>query len=248
MALSLEVEEIKRLWTALETIPELKRRSGTIFWIWKVKWWRRNTWTVISKMFGRNSRQIKKFEEVTRLEWKFSEFARYEAHLNCLESATPVLESMIEELIRYGGRLSRKEVFVIHGRDNETKTAVSNFLRELGLKPVILDEQLNQGQTVIEKLEQSAQVGFAVALFTPDDIGSLQSKENTLTPRARQNVIFELGYFIRRLGRKRVCALTKGRVEIPSDYAGVVYIPLDDSEGWKQRLLEELKSAGLEVN
>ena len=87
-----------------------------------------------------------------------------------------------------------------------------------------------------------------MALLTPDDVGALKNEEKNLKLRARQNVVFELGYFLGRLGRERVCALTKGDVEIPSDYDGVVYIPLDDSEGWKMKLIKELKNVGFDVD
>ena len=146
-----------------------------------------------------------------------------------------------------GSRTNTKEVFVIHGRNNETKETVARFLQNLDLTPLILHEQPNQGQTIIEKFEQHAQVGFAVALLTPDDVGSLQDARDELKPRARQNVVFELGYFLGRLGRERVCALIKGNVEPPSDYDGVVYISLDDG-GWKMDLIRELKNAGFEVD
>ena len=151
-------------------------------------------------------------------------------------------------LVRENGPLDTKEVFIVHGRDDEAKETVARFLDRLGLSPVILHEQPNQGRTIIEKFEQHAHVGFALALLTPDDLGALQENKNILKPRARQNVIFEFGYFIGRLGRERVCALTKGDIEIPSDYEGVIYIPLDDSEGWKMKLVKEFKNAGLDVD
>lgn len=142
-----------------------------------------------------------------------------------------------------------REVFVIHGRDKAAKQKVARFLEKLDLTPVILHEQPNQGQTIIEKFEQHAQVGFAVALLTPDDGGALQGEAEHGKPRARQNVVFELGYFLGRLGRKRVCALVKGEdLERPSDYAGVVYIPLDDYGGWERKLFKELKEAGFEID
>jgi len=143
---------------------------------------------------------------------------------------------------------SSNKVFLIHGKDEGIKETVSRFLQTFGLEPVILHEQANRGRTIIEKFEEHAQVGFAVALLTPDDVGSLKEERNNLNPRARQNVIFEFGYFIGKLDRKRVCALVKGDVEKPSDYDGVLYIPLDDSDGWKMGLIKELKSAGFEVD
>ncbi len=143
---------------------------------------------------------------------------------------------------------SSNKVFVIHGRDEGTKDMVARFLEQLRLNPVILHEQANLGRTIIEKFEDHAHVGFAVALLTPDDAGSLQGEENSSKPRARQNVIFEFEYFIGKLGRERVCALVKGDVEKPSDYDGVLYIPLDSSDGWKNKLIRELKTAGIQVD
>ena len=87
-----------------------------------------------------------------------------------------------------------------------------------------------------------------MALLTPDDLGAHKGEESTLNPRARQKVIFEFGYFMGKLSRKRVCAMLKGDVEKPSDYAGVLYIPLDDSGGWKMKLIKELQSAGLDID
>ena len=143
---------------------------------------------------------------------------------------------------------SLNEVFVIHGRDDGTKQTVARFLERLNLKPVILHEQPNEGRTIIEKFEDHAHVGFAVVLLTPDDFGGIQGNKDTVKPRARQNVIFEFGYFIGKLGRKRVCALVKGDVEKPSDYNGVLYIPLDNSGGWNNKLIRELKTAGIQVD
>lgn len=141
-----------------------------------------------------------------------------------------------------------KRVFVIHGRNDEPKQSVARFLEKIGLKPVILHEQPDSGQTIIEKFENYADVGFAVVLLTPDDVGSLRGEESNLKPRARQNVIFELGYFTSRLGRQRVHILTQGEVEIPTDYAGILYNQLDDSDGWKMRLITELKNVGFNVD
>jgi predicted nucleotide-binding protein len=90
-------------------------------------------------------------------------------------------------------------------------------------------------------------VGFAVVLLTPDDVGR-SVKEEQLKPRARQNVLLELGYFISHLGRAKVCALKRGEVDIPSDFAGVVWEKMDDGNGWKLSLARELKAAGHDVD
>jgi predicted nucleotide-binding protein len=118
----------------------------------------------------------------------------------------------------------------------------------LELEAIILHEQPDAGRTIIEKFEDCAsQVGFAVVLLTPDDVGASKTVGNQ-SARARQNVIFELGYFTGKLGRGRSCLLRKGDVEVPSDLFGVIYTDLDDSDGWKLKLAREMKAAGLQFD
>ena len=138
-------------------------------------------------------------------------------------------------------------VFVVHGRDVGAKDRVRTFLNQLNLEPVILDEQPSGGQTVIEKFEGNTDVDFAVVLLTPDDTGNLAGSSGEPKPRARQNVIFELGFFVGKLGRSRVCVLHKGEVDIMSDYHGVIYVPLNDAD-WKLKLATEIESAGMNVD
>ncbi|MNE21751.1 putative nucleotide-binding protein containing TIR-like domain protein [compost metagenome] len=140
--------------------------------------------------------------------------------------------------------LSRR-VFVVHGHDEGARETVARFLMQLGFEPIILHEQANQGRTVMEKVEAHGQVDFAVVLLTPDDEGC--AKGGTPGPRARQNVLLELGYFLGRLGRAKVCALKRGALEIPSDFAGVVWESMDGN-GWRQALGRELQAAGHEIN
>ncbi len=141
--------------------------------------------------------------------------------------------------------LSNK-IFIVHGHDGEAREAVARFLANIGFDPIILHEQANRGRTVIEKVEANSDVSFAVVLLTPDDEG--RAKGKVLEPRARQNVLLELGYFIGRLGRDRVCALMRGHVEVPSDFAGVVWQVMDSGNGWKQTLGRELEAAGHQID
>lgn len=139
--------------------------------------------------------------------------------------------------------VSSRRVFVVHGHDNEAKETTARFLEKLGLEATILHEQPNAGRTIIEKFEvYSGDVAFAVILLTGDDVGSAAGAPS-LQKRARQNVILELGYFIGRLGRPRVCALHRGDIELPSDYQGVLYIQFDASGAWKTKLAQELVQA-----
>lgn len=140
------------------------------------------------------------------------------------------------------------EIFIVHGHDGEAKESAARLVEKLGLHAIILHEQPNAGRTIIEKFEDHSNVGFAVVLLTPDDIGCPQDKQSETKPRARQNVILELGYFMGKLGRGRVCALYKEGVEIPSDYRGVLYIPMDSAGAWRMALAKEIKNAGIDVN
>ena len=125
---------------------------------------------------------------------------------------------------------------------------MARFLKQLDLEAIILQEQPDQGLTIIEKFETYAsQVGFAVVLLTPDDLGGTASAPAQVS-RARQNVIFELGYFAGKLGRGRACLMRKGAVEIPSDLHGVIYTDMDAADGWKLKLARELKAAGLKFD
>ena len=173
-----------------------------------------------------------------------------------------MLESMIDEVKDYwadegledphseifNDGIESRDVFVIHGRDGEAKETVARLLEALQMQPVILHEQASQGNTIIEKFESHAHPAFAIALLTPDDVGALAEDRSNLRPRARQNVIFEFGYLIGKIGRERVCAITRGELEVPSDYDGVVYIPMDDAGAWKMNLVRELRAAGLDVD
>ncbi|ASG23647.1 putative nucleotide-binding protein with TIR-like domain [Nitrospirillum viridazoti] len=138
------------------------------------------------------------------------------------------------------------KIFIVHGHDVAIRESVARFLEGVGFRPIILHEQANKGQTVIEKVEAHSDVGFAVVLLTPDDEGCV--KDGELEPRARQNVLLELGYFIGKLGRSRVCAIKKGAVSIPSDFAGALWTEFDASGAWKLALGRELAAAEYEID
>jgi predicted nucleotide-binding protein len=139
------------------------------------------------------------------------------------------------------------EVFIIHGHDGLVKTQAARFIEKLGYKAVILHEQASGGKTIIEKIEAHTNVGFAIAIYTPDDSGNTQkdAAEGKLNNRARQNVIFEHGYLIGKLGRDKVTALVFGNLEMPSDVSGVVYIA---DTNWQLDIAKEMKNAGYDVD
>jgi hypothetical protein len=137
---------------------------------------------------------------------------------------------------------SNRNVFIVHGHDSLMRNDVKEFLaNELNLVPIILSEVPSNGMTIMEKLERYASQGFAVVLYSPCDIGGKKSDLPLLSFRARQNVVFEHGYLIGKLGRNKVVALKKGDVETPGDMDGVVYIKYEE-EGWKEILRKEFSS------
>ncbi|MDV7088674.1 nucleotide-binding protein [Rhodococcus opacus] len=145
---------------------------------------------------------------------------------------------------------SADSVFIVHGRNEAREQSVARTVTRLvGFEPVILHEQPNAGRTIIEKLEDSANAaGYAIVVATGDDVGKLAGDGTSEQPRARQNVIFELGYFVGKLGRHRVAFLFDPDLERPSDTDGILYIPLDTHGGWKAKLAGELEKAGFTVD
>jgi len=218
---------------------------------------------------GDNGSHAEEFEKISYSPMAFylggGDGPFHDAYASGLDSAEAKLKSMINEIEEWGidennqssfdakpikkiVTVTNREVFIVHGHDEAAELAVADFIRKLDLTPVILHEQSNEGRTIIEKFEDHSDVGFAVILMTPDDVGSSVKEKDKLKPRARQNVILELGFFLGKLGRKRVCALYEEGVEIPSDYKGVLFVSMDNNNGWKLSLAKEIKAAGIEID
>jgi predicted nucleotide-binding protein len=209
------------------------------------KKWRRDTEVGLEHLFGTDTRHLRDFRGVSFTPGSYSmtnpepAFAR--AFANGRASAEALLQSMIGEVQEYWPESDNacappseqriamsNRVFIVHGHNVAFRESVARFVDQLGLNAVILHEQPNKGRTIIEKFVDYSDVGFAVVILTADDRGgrATDNPETHLT-RARQNVILELGFFLGRLGRERVCALYEEGVEIPSDYDGVLFVPLD---------------------
>lgn len=255
------IERLSKLILEIESLKQGERFTP------RFEKWQRDVEVAISHTFGDKPEYVRGFKEISYFPIITSDITSvYEenrAFVQGLEVASAILESMVDEIEEYWeddepvGRVSIKkatkpettnEIFVVHGKDDGAKETVARFLSRLGLNPVILHEQPNQGRTIIEKFEQYARVGFAVVLLTPDDLCSGSDQSDIAKLRARQNVILELGFFLGKLGRERTFALKKGEVETPSDYNGVLYTPFDDQGAWRMELVRELKAAGLDVD
>lgn len=163
-----------------------------------------------------------------------------------IQEATPKSNALTSD--KPSKTMDKSKVFIVHGHDNAAKSEAARFVENLGFKAIILHEQASSGNTIIEKIEANSNVGFAIVLYTPCDVGASKEEKDQLKPRARQNVVFEHGYLIGKIGRKNVCALVKGDIEKPNDISGVVYIPMDERGGWKLDVTKEMRESGYDVD
>ena len=224
------------------------------------KAWKSKTERFLINYFGKDSYEVSHFNAV---EFKFSMYApgrtaadHFQKCQNGLEECKAVFETYLHEMENEGqspekllinkNARSFQKVFVVHGHDDALKQEVARIIEKQGLEAIILSEQANQGKTIIEKIEENADVDAAICLFTGDDYGrakGTEAEENKL--RARQNVVFEAGYFMGKLGRKNVIIVAEKNLELPSDMQGVVYT---DAGNWKTEVLQGLDKIGYTID
>ena len=263
-----DIKAIDNLNRLISEIPGIRRNSS------EHSRWLSNVLRVLDEKFGTDSQYS---TTIRAFSWKETGGGIYSAydyqsqrerdHQNAfsrqMEQAKGIIQSAVDALseniteseagtVREDDGASRgsfdpKKVFVVHGHNDAIKQAVARTLESIGLTPVILAEQPDKGRTVIEKFENEGNdVGFAVVLLTADDKGR-KNRARKMQSRARQNVVFEMGYFMALLGRERVMLLLQPGVEEPSDLKGVVYTLLDKDGAWKYRLVKELREQGYNV-
>lgn len=232
------------------------RTSEWVGWVARVQ-------SVTRKLFGENSPQDKMVDQALRIRVigngpdKFDECKNY--LLGALNNAVEIIDNDVFNEVQVDkkaeSRLFGNKVFIVHGHDEKAKNQLEIFLAEIGLKPIVLHRQPDEGQTIIEKFEKHSDVGFAFIILTPDEIAypskheqyddSKREKES----RARPNVIFEFGYFIGKLGRSRVCCLYKGNVTLPSDVSGIIYKEFkSEIEEVAYSIIIDLKACGYSLS
>lgn len=147
------------------------------------------------------------------------------------------------------------KVFIVHGHDSQAREQLELVIHKLGLAPFVLQNTGGSGLTIIEALEReighhSGAAKFGIVLLTPDDIGYAKEAGDTeAQPRARQNVVLEMGMLISALGRTNVAILKKQHLEIPSDAQGILYIAFNDHvKETVPKLVDRLRSAGFVLN
>lgn len=154
------------------------------------------------------------------------------------------------ELTIESNEFNKRYVFIVHGRDHGKVVETENFVRSIGLEPIVLFKEADQGNTIIEKIEKYANCSiYGIVIYTKCDIGYLAGHEQEKKYRARQNVIFEHGYLMAKLGRKRVCAILEDNsIECPGDISGVIYKTFDNEGNWKYNVAKEMNACGIKVD
>jgi predicted nucleotide-binding protein len=205
--------------------------------------------TELSKVSGMGSYHINESELSIARRWLGSALTSFKHILENFDLYEEGLSSNLKNQSRSETPRDLTKIFVVHGQNKEHKHHVARFISEkLKLEPIILEEQPNEGNTLIEKFEQHSDVSFAVVLMSGDDEGYPRDKPEQKKLRARQNVVLELGYFAAKLGRKNIAVLCEENVERPSDINGMVYTLLDPCGAWKMELGKELQTAGFEID
>lgn len=220
------------------------------------KVWHTSVKRLLSREFGPSSVELRSFEDISFSLHVVNRGVTLDnlvmACREGLDQAKALLSSYVRDdrvsaAINHGEEepmsLGRR-IFLVHGHDGELRESVARLLEKQGFEPIILMEQANAGATIIEKFERFSDVGAAVCLFTGDDLVE-NDGDGIARKRARQNVIFEAGYFIGRLGRERVAIISESDIDIPSDLAGVLYVNKSD---WMIDLLKELRTMGFEID
>ena len=225
--------------------------------------WKTRVKNYIEKSMAENSPAVNMVSEALAIPTSGNQPDKFERAkatlLKALGNTAEALEKDVygelkkEESESLSPALSNK-VFIVHGHDAELKNDVERFIHEIGLEPVVLHRQTDNGATIIEKFEKNSDVGYVFVLLSPDEIAytidqiNIPESSKIKEYRARPNVIFEFGYFVGKLGREKVCCLYKGKTAIPSDLTGLVYKKIEGSiDSQAYSIIKELKSAGYRI-
>lgn len=242
--------DYEKLKNIIDEITELQHKQVT-YYLAEFKAWYSKTSRFLLNKYGQKSFEYKDFQNI-----QFQSMipdARQEiiVCINGLNQARATLSNYLEELVLEEDKTEQKtintdfsKVFIVHGHDGELKEAVARIVEKQGLKAIILSEQANEGKTIIEKIEAHSDVSSAICLFTADDVGKKKTDLKS-KPRARQNVVFEAGYFMGKLGRDKLVIISEKGLELPSDMSGVVYT---DKANWEISVLKELKAIGYAID
>jgi len=232
------------------------------------KSWRNDTIRFLQKVFGEESTEAATFKNIDfyytyytydllNYDWKENILNKKNVFERGLRNAIFYLKNYESEILddvdlrdRAGAgrggqkgsskKSNTKNILIIHGRNDNIKDKVANFISRLGIEPIILNEQINRGQTLLEKLEEYSDISVAIIIFTNEDMGN-SNDESEYEKRAKQNFIFEAGYFLGNLGEKNMIVVAEQSVMLPSVLEGYDYYKMDSEDKWKEEIAEKLK-------
>ena len=231
------------------------------------KSWRNDSIRFLQKVFGEESHEAHTFENITffityitydifRDGWKEHILNEKYNFKKGLRTAIFYLKNFESEILhdvdieeREQNDLNnsshkeshKKNILIVHGRNDGVKDKVANFISKLGIEPIILNEQLNRGRTLLEKLEEYSDIKAAIIILTNEDTGNY-SGDSEYEKKARENLIFEAGYFLGKLGKHNMIVIAEQGVILPSVLEGYTYFTMDMEEKWKEDLAKKLKS------
>lgn len=238
-------EKLQKLIDDATLLKEKKVNSSTP----ALKAWQTRVQAFLTEMFGEDDVRTKNFKKRQFYSITLDSSSDIRKCCNAIETTILELQAYLYDEIEDAKTEQAMsydigKIFIIHGHDGELKESVARLIEKQGIQAIILSEMTNTGKTIIEKFEENSDVGAAIALFTGDDVGGKADDKNP-RPRARQNVIFECGYFMGKLGRDRVIILSEPNVEMPSDLDGVVWT---NKEFWEIELLRDLNDMGFSID
>ena len=238
-----DYEKLKKIIQEIDTLVQKRASASTP----EFKAWKMKTRKFLAKRYGEDSMESNDFMNthftILNIMGTVTEAEQIECCVKSLIAEKAVLNTYLEEIeeemdeSKLEKTLDDSRIFVVHGHDELLRERVARAIEKSGKEAIILNEQVNKGMTIIEKLEKYSDVGRAVCLFTADDVGKASDSPEEMA-RARQNVVFETGYFIGLLGRENVVIIAEPGIELPSDLNGVVYT---DKSGWQGDMLRELE-------
>ena len=244
-----DYEKLEKLYSQIDELIECSDKDT--FWnkhtIWGLECER-----FLTRKYGKKSIEIQQFSDMLLFNTKNVKKDDIKILKSNLKLIKNMFENFLEDMIEeeHPMKVSQlnpnsKNIFIVHGRDETLKSKVETMLIKVGLNPIILSQQGNAGDTIIEKIERYGNdVGAAIILFTPDDVGKAKT-ETKLKDRARQNVVYEAGFFMGTLGRRRTIAVVPSKdIELPNDLSGIVYIPSSDVRD----IAKELQNIGFNID
>jgi len=150
--------------------------------------------------------------------------------------ATPVVDKAPPAIVRRAMALTNNKLFLVYANDIGMKGEVSSFLSKMGVSTVVLKDSADSGSSLIDELEKHDDVHYAIVMLNPDASG------------ISENIVYELGLVVGRLGKNRVCGLVKEYISILANYSGISYVPVDPAGAWKFLLIKQLKEAGFNID